>query len=734
MDGRASAAFPGTLVSGVLSAGTGTVAAGSSQWDWQRELEVFAGRLSRGRAEEAAAARRAAEEAERTALRRTEEAERRALSQSSEEDAALQNFLCGWHAALEVRLEQITSQLNSMERRLDEDRRLSKDESAKMQEFASRLSGLDSEVKAIQPAMARYVEKEDLDALREESRSELRLQCSEVKADVLRREADGREALAGLGNRMGEVESRSEAAARGLSALEPFVEQVTSKLESLETTLCPALESLKSELSASAQIHRTAIAAEGNRAEEGLLALRGELVAQQEQLSTKDEELTQQVEKMRAVAEASKAESERVAQNFDELKLLTSSLDAKLSQGLRDSSFSAAEQQQQLQQEQQQQRQQLQQELQRQLAQMQSLLQEKIEASARDLRSSEERLESLLRRQLHEQEEAVRARLAAELEQLRASSTEGALKLQSVTESCQNLAAELDRVKGPGVSHDWRIPRCLQRLRYLSLSSEPGLWLDSERFDLGGVGPLEFRFYAKGLRGGDGLCAMALRLPAEAIACQAALPMLVDLSVGELTRRACQRQDPDGGVTWLVESLGTLEEHTGDDENADLCLRAQLPLLAAPALVATSSPLASADDLMAPTTSTAWKKASPAVSTTPSLSPMTSSGSLEAHVQPRGAPGRDPRGVPAAGTSRASPTRACPETPPHSSAAMGSAAPSSPDDAPPSGISALRGAWGSPAPLPVLGGKSTNPFDEQFAAGSATQLQRCPASVDDAAR
>eukprot|EP00435_Cladocopium_sp_Y103_P018598 s1758_g4.t1 len=80
------------------SLGTGSVC----NWDWQRELEVFAGRISRGRADEAAAARRAGEEAERTALQRVQEAERRQLAWQTEESAALQNFLTGWHYAMDL--------------------------------------------------------------------------------------------------------------------------------------------------------------------------------------------------------------------------------------------------------------------------------------------------------------------------------------------------------------------------------------------------------------------------------------------------------------------------------------------------------------------------------------------------------------------------------------------------------------------------------------------------------
>eukprot|EP00434_Breviolum_minutum_P043262 symbB.v1.2.038554.t1/scaffold6048.1/size21470/1 len=90
----------------VSSFGSVASVASWGSWDWQRELEVFAGRISRGRADEAAAARRASEEAERLALQRMQEAERRQLAWQSEESATLQTFLSGWHYAQEARREQ----------------------------------------------------------------------------------------------------------------------------------------------------------------------------------------------------------------------------------------------------------------------------------------------------------------------------------------------------------------------------------------------------------------------------------------------------------------------------------------------------------------------------------------------------------------------------------------------------------------------------------------------------
>eukprot|EP00913_Durusdinium_trenchii_P034959 g32701.t1 len=98
-------------------------------------------------------------------------------------------------------------------------------------------------------------------------------------------------------------------------------------------------------------------------------------------------------------------------------------------------------------------------------------------------------------------------------DELQSSSGSSAEMLRSLQKENQKLTDAFERTKGKGISFEWKIPRCLQRLRYLSLLSEPGLWLDSDSFHLGSLGPLEMRLYAKGLRGGDGQCAVALRFP-----------------------------------------------------------------------------------------------------------------------------------------------------------------------------------------------------------------------------
>ncbi|CAE7240076.1 unnamed protein product, partial [Symbiodinium pilosum] len=253
-------------------------------------------------------------------------------------------------------------------------------------------------------------------------------------------------------------------------------------------------------------------------------------------------------------------------------------------------------------------------------------------------------------------------------------------KLRVVEREFSTLAEALDKVKGQGISYEWKIPHCLRRLRYLSLLSEPGLWLDSDRFYLGGLGPLEMRLYAKGLRGGDGQCSLALRLPAEAAA-KFALPMMVDLTVAGRTLRAGQTTDPEGSdcVIWLAESLGVLESHLVD-ELTELSLVAELPLLPAPAMLAsrtTLSPPGTRDDLrlldMASEEALGSTATLPPAAAVAAVAPVSRS--------------RDLRGVPIHSNETAPSLASLPTL-------LG-------QTEQPSGVFALRSSWGSSCALPV---------------------------------
>ncbi|CAE8642002.1 unnamed protein product [Polarella glacialis] len=745
----------GRLASGALpvSSDRGGVANATSlapSWDWQRELEVFAGRLARTRAEEAASARRAAEEAERLALRRCDDVERRALTSQAEESAALQNFLCSWHGCLEVRLENVSVQADGMERRLEQERERSESSSLRLEEVVStRFGGLEAEIQAaMEQALTNFVVKADWEAFRQQSSADFESHKREVQLDVASREADARKELSSartdlssLHTRFGEVEARNEAAARGLGALEPFVERVTERLDHLERILTPALDDLRSELSASSQIQRAAIAAEAQRAEERLAAVREALAELTQQQALSEQKLPDLVRNVLSeqklpdlVREESQSAAARALQaakvHADSLERgtesriqeLSSSLEAQIGTievSLKESGRFAAHADA----------------LEQKLERLEGSFAESAKLASSNIRSSDERLESL-RRELQlvarssadedARQEAASAARAAQLQELRALAFQEATKLNVLSEQCHSLVEEFSRLKGEVVSHEWRIPRCLQRLRYLSLSTEPGLWLDSEAFELGGVGPLELRLFAKGLRGGDGQCALVLRLSAEAALSMTALPMQVDLAVGTRMRRATQQADPEGGgIMWVAESLGELEEHTGgsDTSQLELVLRAELPLLGASGAVSVgkgSSGAAREHDAIDAITSSVRSggrdRVPPGISA--AQMPMPSTGELQQLPAPR-TPARDARGVPA----NAVPARLSSQLEP---GAMGSAnvatASAGSGDVAPSGVFALRAAWGTPTQLPVpVVGKVTNPFDEQFLSSSGVQ-------------
>lgn len=555
----------------------GAAATGSvCSWDWQKELEVFAGRISRGRADKAAAARRASEEAERLALQRIQDAERRALAWQTEESAALQNFLSGWHHTMDVRLEQVLSQIANVQKRLEQD-------SAQGLRNATHLEALSSRIDNWE---VKFQELRDLKEGQSQIKEDLNAQSLDALAQLSACQSEFKEAFSSLDSRLQEVETRGGAVARGLRALEPFVEQVTARLEPLE----PAIEGLRSELSASSQVHRTAIAAEGKRIEEGLGALQEQVTKQQE-------------DGFRIRREIQEAESlvEAVTRHAEELdagmKEAATNINAQMRE-MEDAQKVAA----------------------RQIKQIEAFSIAQVDklrvSTAKDLQGADEKLRTELRKEFKgavseavsqakaslaeklQRQTELQRELQTELQELQSSSGSSAEMLRSLQKENQKLTDAFERTKGKGISFEWKIPRCLQRLRYLSLLSEPGLWLDSDSFHLGSLGPLEMRLYAKGLRGGDGQCAVALRFPEAHL--QSAVPLMVDLMVGDCTKRASQSADPEGleSMVWLAESMGSLDEHLADD-SAELMLRTELPLLTAPALLASRAPssLGSVDDL-----------------------------------------------------------------------------------------------------------------------------------------
>lgn len=668
-------------------------------WEWQRELEVLAGRLSRGRADEAAASRRAAEEAERAALQRSQEAERRSLMAQTEESQALQQFLSGWHHSLEARLELFAQQFSHLERRVDQDCAQVEGAERRLEAQSVRFEDFQTSVQASLSSLS-----ERLASGHEQFSSEIETKCQEVDAELSKRAAESQQALSEISRRLQDVESHGEAAARGLRALEPFIERVTSRLEDVEQ-LPPVVDNIRSELSAAGQVLRTAIAAEGKRAEENLQTLREDLYSCQESDRLR---LARDLQEVRNLAEAA---SER-AQELDTALASGKEEESRALERLREEAAAAN----------------------RNIQAVEARLHDLRTGTAANLQGSEQRLQDLFREALHTatdkafaQDQVVSKRLeselhvqigavSAEIKELKSVSMDSSEKLRAVEQEFSTLAEKLERVKGQGISHSWKIPHCLRRLRYLSLLAEPGLWLDSDRFYLGGLGPLEMRLYAKGLRGGYGQCSLALRLPSEAAA-KFALPMMVDLTVAGHTTRAGQTTDPEGSdcIIWLAESLGLLEDHLAD-ELADLSLAAELPLLPAPALLAgcascpTLSPPGTRDDL------------------------CTVDDTEEAATDPL---------VALSSTSRARDVRGVAQVPVRGNEAVSAAGIGAPlptllgtTECQPSGVFALRSSWGASCTLPVS--KASGPFDEQISPlGSLLgHGQRNPVAIpaDDAAR
>eukprot|EP00434_Breviolum_minutum_P029403 symbB.v1.2.026003.t1/scaffold2564.1/size76319/2 len=119
------------------------------------------------------------------------------------------------------------------------------------------------------------------------------------------------------------------------------------------------------------------------------------------------------------------------------------------------------------------------------------------------------------------------------------------------------LAKGLRELQRQGVSHEWRVPRLQQRLEYLSMDSPDakGEWIDSPEFELVALGPFVFRFYPRGVAAGDGLCAVGLFAPSRQG--RNALPLRLDLRVGELRKRAVAQSEADGFL-WMAHSFSTL--------------------------------------------------------------------------------------------------------------------------------------------------------------------------------
>jgi len=594
--------LPASLAGRLDGASSGSMGSGGGvgSWDWNSELQAFGGRIIRGRADEAAAARRSTEEAERAVLRRLEDSERRVLRCQEEETSALQRLLSNWNAALDTRFERQSAQLEAYEKRFGEELVKAKededslrtemqrvtDETAsahgrlreELQEqireqvqemLRERLDALQVEMVSSQEQLCEQLQVNVLDKTRQHLAEGLEALGKEVAEDANRREAETRSTLSALTSRLGVTEARSDAADQHLAErLEPDVDAMKERCKTLGGEVLELHRKLTSfdedqkrcltnleDLEANEHRNSTAVREQFDRLESLQEARESwqetRVVAVTEAASEARQQLG--AELRRAAGSASNTAVLRAEEHAERM------FAAKGEEVAREASVR----------------------LRAQVAMLEDRLQSSQDANevAREVgRAGISALRSELRSYLGAQSTGQQSESDLKQE-FHARVEENTAELHALMSDCSRLTEEFNAIRCSGLSHEWAIPRCMQRLRYLSLATEPGLWLDSDPFSLGPVGPMTLRLYPRGLRSGDGQCALALRLPAAA---NAPPPLLVELAVGDMGRRVGQGRDPEGGGTiWLAESLGDLGVHTGGSDAADLSIRAQFPALQA---------------------------------------------------------------------------------------------------------------------------------------------------------
>uniref|UniRef100_A0A7S0ZZM4 Uncharacterized protein n=1 Tax=Noctiluca scintillans TaxID=2966 RepID=A0A7S0ZZM4_NOCSC len=149
--------------------------------------------------------------------------------------------------------------------------------------------------------------------------------------------------------------------------------------------------------------------------------------------------------------------------------------------------------------------------------------------------------------------------------QCRAASSEHSEAVSEVSARCGRVAADLSTLQKQALFHEWRVAKCMQRLQYLSMNNDAGVFLDSSEFELGSLGSLTLRLYPHGLRGGDRQCAVGLHAaPVDGLS---SAPAHVHLAIMGLSRQAVMRSEEDGSTLWMANSFGNLDDHLGDKED-----------------------------------------------------------------------------------------------------------------------------------------------------------------------
>jgi hypothetical protein len=590
-------------------------------WDCGRELRNLRDAVTRSRTEEGSALRRNAEELERCALRR-----------QHDESTALQHFLQGLHEAFEAKLERQrahnSGRIDALERRLDgeadrlasfrsevgaEARLAVKESFEKISEsegFVQAVQGLlekvSTEIQESAVSAARAVAEELVEEIRigmdgdlakcvttvEEHATAMNVSTDELKGR-LRQLVD---TVADHGQSLMDLFAKGR---HGVSRLNEFDASLHKLEGNVDTLFCSkaASEKFAEGLEASEEFAQNMV----RRVHEELDAAKQSLYCEIE-----DSELSAREEVAKAICDFHNANSEvqcwldESHADFDQQAVLAarnmetvedevtaavgrseaaaSALDAQLRKGLEDMlgrhSQEHAEQFDSMERCLERRSQEHQEHLDN-LHRAVSSVREMECCETRSLQHLYEECQSWAPefKRLGKQIVENRHELASASSQWRTSAADNAQTLGALTTSCERVSKDLQQFQQQGLSHEWRLAKCMQRLEYLAMTEDSGVWLDSPEFTLGPLGQVELRLYPSGLRGGSGQCAAGLHSRAASGLCAA--PMQLDVSVQGLRRRAAAKRDEDGGMLWLVQDLGKLETHLAQTE--DLLISVEIP-------------------------------------------------------------------------------------------------------------------------------------------------------------
>lgn len=504
--------------------------------------------------------RRSSDEAERATLRRIEETERRLLRCQSEESTAWQGFLAGWNNALEVRLERQRAQCAG---RLDAVEKRAADESERLREAMAESQKTTETVQTRLEEEVLRASGTAFDSLRAGMQEGLEALRREIGEEVASRDSQAQLSLSAFTERVEAAETTASVTRGELEMLVQklfsrldIVEQVSSTLrQEFDATLgqqSSEVDALKARVETSNQNFRQALGNSEKRAAESsnivteLRALQGHCEGRLESQARMTAEACKRLEgDLREMVSDSTERAELAAANLDSkvAGALDAVMDARVARGAKECTDEV------------------------------TAMRIGLEAK---LRSSEAFMERLVKEEFKTE---VAPEIGSLREELSCYLTSSSADLRNVTANYDRVSSDIRRLQSTGLAHEWCIPRCLHRIRYLSMSTEAGLWLDSDPFTLGTMGNLTLRLYPRGVRGGDGQCAVEMRMAKDAIASCGlyAVPTGVDLSVGNLRARAQQRDDDDGsGVVWLAEGLGDVENHAAKGGD-DLRLRVEVP-------------------------------------------------------------------------------------------------------------------------------------------------------------